>query len=171
MIRAFTIAYDGITSQIKSEVKVSNGFYNWETQEKEAKIYTAIWDTGASSSAITQRVVNELQLDVISRGTTVTAAGPIETTVHSIHLWLPNSVVTNCFANCVDLGLLGVDLLIGMDVIVQGDFCISNFEGKTVMSFRIPSQEHIDFVKQCNPNRSSIRPCGSGKKYKRCCGK
>jgi len=39
------------------------------------------------------------------------------------------------------------DMLIGMDVINHGDFAISNFDGKTTFSFRIPSLAKIDFCK------------------------
>ena len=153
MNRAATVSYTGIVRQIKSGVRVFNGlevtdYDDWESQEAKAREYVAIWDTGATSSAITQRVVHELKLDVISRGITYTAAGPTETSLHDIHLWLPNQVVvTHCVATCVDLGLLGVDLLIGMDVICQGDFSISNYEGNTVMSFRIPNSLKIISMK------------------------
>lgn len=34
-----------------------------------------------------------------------------------------------------------------MDIISKGDFAITNVDGKTVFSFRIPSVETIDFVK------------------------
>jgi len=152
MANATTISHYGIARQIKSNVRIFNGLMvaehnTWEPLKAKSREYAAIWDTGASSSAITQRVVDELGLSVISRGITRTAAGPKETTMHSIHLWLPEHVViTHCIASCVDLKLLGVDLLIGMDVISQGDFSISNYEGDTVMSFRMPSQERIDYV-------------------------
>jgi hypothetical protein len=38
------------------------------------------------------------------------------------------------------------DVIIGMDIITCGDFAISNYGRKTVVSFRIPSQNPpIDF--------------------------
>jgi hypothetical protein len=37
------------------------------------------------------------------------------------------------------------DLIIRMDVMTQGDLSITNFEGKTVFSFRIPSIYWVDF--------------------------
>ena len=37
---------------------------------------------------------------------------------------------------------------IGMDIINAGDFVITNVEGKTCMSFQIPSVRRIDFVKE-----------------------
>ena len=80
------------------------------------------------------------------------------------------------------------DVLIGMDVITSGDFTLSNFQGATWFSFRIPSVAGIDLSVQkfsestasvvtpsVNPyakiGRNAPCPCGSGKKYKRCCGK
>lgn len=70
-----------------------------------------------------------------------------------------------------------------MDIIGQGDFAVTNYQGKTVFSFRMPAAECIDFVKQKDPAATSVKeplpkvgrnspcPCGSGLKYKKCCGK
>ena len=44
--------------------------------------------------------------------------------------------------------LLGYDMLIGMDVMNLGDFAVTNKDGRTVFSFRIPSCRCIDFVKE-----------------------
>ena len=50
------------------------------------------------------------------------------------------------------------DVLIGMDLISQGDFSVTNKGGSTVFSFRVPSQVHTDYVKEHNS-----RPgCGFG---------
>lgn len=38
-----------------------------------------------------------------------------------------------------------VDVLIGMNVISQGDFCISNGNNETVVAFRSPAGEPIKF--------------------------
>lgn len=37
-------------------------------------------------------------------------------------------------------------MLIGMDIINKGDFTVSNHQGKTVFSFRMPSEGVMDFV-------------------------
>ena len=39
-------------------------------------------------------------------------------------------------------------LLIGMDIIGAGDFAVSNYNGKTCLTFRLPSVERINFVPQ-----------------------
>jgi len=66
-----------------------------------------------------------------------------------------------------------------MDIISQGDFAVTNVEGKTIHSFRYPLVERIDFVEQSRKQRTvkvppkvgrnDPCPCGSGKKYKNCC--
>ena len=95
-----------------------------------------------------------------------------------VNVALPNGVgFPNIRETKGDLGL-GGGILIGMDIITRGDFSVSNFQGKTVMSFRCPSCETTDFVKaQKTPVRSAVSVgrndpchCGSGKKLKKCHG-
>ena len=70
-----------------------------------------------------------------------------------------------------------------MDIISQGDFAVTCKEGMTTFSFQIPSTHEFDFVKEEDdkrhtpvvkdkePGRNDLCPCGSGKKYKNCHGK
>lgn len=66
-----------------------------------------------------------------------------------------------------------------MDIIRLGDLSISNFNNDTVVTFRMPSSKRTDYVDESKtpfkgevkPGRNSPCPCGSGKKYKQCCGK
>jgi uncharacterized protein YchJ len=67
-----------------------------------------------------------------------------------------------------------------MDVIAQGDLAVTNFNGHTTFSFRMPSMDEIDFVKHSyllpavndqKVGRNDLCPCGSGKKYKHCHGR
>lgn len=97
---------------------------------------------------------------------------------------LPNNVGI-AYVEVTEGDLMGEDVLIGMDIITRGDFAITNVGGKTTFSFRIPSVETIDYCQQGNqpavlqkpivkakqPGRNDSCPCGSGKKYKHCCGK
>ncbi len=45
-------------------------------------------------------------------------------------------------------GIAGADILIGMDIIAMGDFAITNGNGRSSWTFRMPSVEEIDFVKE-----------------------
>ncbi len=49
--------------------------------------------------------------------------------------------------------LRDADVLIGMDIINHGDFAVTNRDGRTKFSFRIPSQADIDFVAEDSGKR------------------
>jgi len=55
--------------------------------------------------------------------------------------YIPNVQVTQC-----DDAKGDFDLIIGKDVITQGDFSITNVDGNTCISFRILSIKEIDYV-------------------------
>lgn len=77
------------------------------------------------------------------------APNEFETNAYLINIYLPNQVVI--VAVKVSEGTIsGADILIGMDVIGCGDFVITNFNETTTWSFRIPSGEEVDFVKDLN---------------------
>ena len=113
---------------------------------------------------ISKRVVDECGLKPIGRTIVNTAAGPSDTSVYLVAVYLPNMVAIESIR--VTEGILGdMDLLIGMDVIGLGDFAVTNFGGKTVFSFSVPSAQEIDFVKEIN--RNAKKPRRSNTKRKR----
>jgi len=143
-----------------------------------------LWDTGATSSMITNAVARQLNLTPLGKRQVMGVHTSKLVDTYAIKLRLNNTnVVFNIIvAECDSLGPDGtIDMLIGMDVITKGDFSITNFQGNTVMSFRMPSIQKIDFVEGINqhhpivtdkpPLRNQHCLCGSGKKYKHCCGK
>jgi len=107
----------------------------------------AVWDTGATGTTITTDVAKSFLLEsmgpAVLRG--VTGCAPCNRYLVSIHL--PNGVVipelevTDCDYD------IGCDVLIGMDIITLGDFAVSNFDGRTTFTFRMPSVERIDFTR------------------------
>ena len=128
--------------------------------------FPAIWDTGATASCISQRVVDTCGLVPIGMVKVQTADGLVDSETFMINLGLPNAVG---FMNLpVTKGNLGssCDVLIGMDVITQGDFTVTNKGGNTIFSFRVPSEIHIDFVKEHNSRigRPPITHGGSSKR-------
>lgn len=132
------------------------------------------------------------QQNQLSRKKVVKDLGLVPTgaiNVHGVHgaelrdtyltfFYLPNNVIVGGL-EVTDGDIAGADALIGMDIIGRGDFAVTNKDGKTTFSFRIPSQEKIDFVKQIesqnkaafNNGRNNPCGCGSGLKYKKCHGK
>ncbi|MEW6235740.1 MAG: aspartyl protease family protein [Candidatus Omnitrophota bacterium] len=182
---SFTQTYENIANVIKSKVVIHPAFDpskpGLRIEDYPGVEFWAIWDTGATKSLITNVVVEKLKLKPIGVARVCTASGENISNKYIVNIGLPNKVGVP--EVIVTEGILtdSVDVLIGMDVIVMGDFAITNKNGKTVFSFRMPSLETIDFVK--NPyketpiklppklGRNSKCPCGSGKKYKQCCDK
>jgi predicted aspartyl protease len=106
----------------------------------------AIWDTGATNSMITQRVVDECGLVPFDAARVVGVHGENLSEMYLVNVMLPSRAA---FAGLsVTKGQLapGADMLIGMDIISLGDFAVTNFEERTVFSFRTPSEGHIDFA-------------------------
>jgi hypothetical protein len=109
--------------------------------------FSAIWDTGATGSVITQKVVDALGIKPIGL-TLVHGANSSDTCeVYLVDIMLPSKVGMRG-VRVTKSNLVGADALIGMDIITNGDFHISNVGGVTVMSFRVPSQSRIDYVKE-----------------------
>lgn len=139
--------------------------------------FQAIWDTGATSSVISQAVVTALNLKPIGIAFVNTpSAQNVQTTEYLVDVHLYDGRV--CVSNVrVTLGIIGggADCLIGMDIITLGDFSLTNVNGTSTFSFRIPSLQEIDYVKETQRSAPKIGrndrcPCGSGKKYKFCHG-
>ena len=168
---AFTVSYNGYANVLKSKIGITE---NKSIFEPPASLdLTAIWDTGATKSVITKTVAQKLNLKLAAITTVNTAKGSYETSCYYIDLFLPNKVVIPKLL--VMEGEISADILIGMDVIGQGDFAVSSFNAKTSFSFRIPSCSEINFVKhnyilpvqkENFVGRNDPCPCGSGKKYK-----
>jgi len=188
--KAFTLDHNGLAKSLQTQCGICEGIsvddLNKGAKHPPITNVTAIWDTGAEMSSVSEKIVQAMGLVPVGRARNYTAGGEIDVNIYVINILLPCNV---SFAMIPVTGndLGDADMLIGMDIISQGDFAVTNAGGKTTFSFRIPSIERIDYV---NPplassqvtkpaplvNASKIGrndpcPCGSGKKYKNCHGK
>ena len=144
--QAFTNKYNGIADQIISSCEVSEPIEN-VAQEFSMTSFNALWDTGATCSAISKDAAEKLKLIPVSKVTISHANGQSIVNVFDISLALPNKTLFQSI-RVTECNLSGFDLLIGMDIISQGDFSISNKNQKTAFSFRIPSYKETDFVSE-----------------------
>lgn len=173
MADIFTTTCKGIKDKLinKSKIKAN----------KKSIEAISQWDTGANMTNISQSVVQRLGLVPCGQVQAYTPSGCEIQRTFIVDIVLPNNfVITNLKVVESKIGEQGIDLLIGMDIISKGDFAISNHNGNTKFTFRIPSLMDFDFIKNSllSPHvstntvgRNSKCPCGSGKKYKQCCGK
>lgn len=155
-IHAFSLRNQGIVEEISFLVRISEAYEPPDMPTTAAPPpnipvveYKAIWDTGATRTAISPKVVRDLSLRPISKMNVSTVGGGehadiYEAYVYLVNIYLPNRVALSGFP-VVEMSA-GVDVLIGMDVVRQGDMAITNFEGKTIFTFRVPSAGKIDFV-------------------------
>lgn len=179
-IEAITYNLYKLSNVIITPIEVANYF----DKAKAVKMF-GIWDTGATTSCITKKYAEQLGLTAVSTSIMRGVFGERESPVYRIVITFKNKnivlerLVVGCDTLASDEENIG--LLIGMDVIGLGDFTVSNHNNQTVMSFRIPSLATTDYVQMLqthtpiknsnNINRNDSCPCGSGKKYKNCCGK
>lgn len=149
----FTTRYNGVTNVLTNQISVSEAFDpNRGDPETIKKQFTCIWDTGATNTVISTNVINALNLKPTGRTIvhTVGEGGKVneyEVNTYIVNIYLPHNVMI-IGAIVSEGGIGGGDMLIGMDIINMGDFAITNYEGQTCLSFRTPSVETIDFVKE-----------------------
>ena len=181
--RALTLESENILRVISTECGVSDAFSTFELKQglphPEVKKFFAIWDTGASSSAISQRVVDALGLIPTGWGYSDTASGRTKVQKYGVNIILPTDVGFPSVE--VSCNKMKVDVLIGMDIISRGDFCITNKGGKTIFTFQNPPSHVIDFRAEINKyikihanlikHGNNKCPCGSGLTWEKCHGK
>jgi predicted aspartyl protease len=177
--QSFTLTSHALLRTLITPAKVCEAFDPSNAslnQTIKRQIFDAIWDTGATGTVITQKIIDACGLKPVGMTMVSGIHGDKPSEIFIVNVELPNAVGFHSVQ--VTKGeIRGADMLIGMDIISTGDFAVTNKNGQTIFSFRCPSMEHIDFVK---PNPFTVRQkqgrndpcsCGSGKKYKHCCGK
>ena len=179
----FTTYGDRVFRELINEVYI----YSAIGSKNEGRIFKAIWDTGATGTSISKRAVNLLGLQPTGIGTVFGVNSPEgkEANTYKVNLILRNEVRMLDWTVVEADGLVkSGDLLIGMDIISRGNFVVSTLKGKTSFSFQVPSEKRIDLLPEgsrmnidgphintIDIHRNDPCHCGSGKKYKRCCGK
>ena len=134
---------------------------------------------------ITKKVVEDLKLNQIRAVKCHTTAGLSLSPVYLVNIVLPSGLMSPPWEVIEGKITEDTDVLIGMDIIHNGDLIITNSNGKTEFAFQMPSDGDIEFYKRTpiihveqppeipkkKPGRNDPCPCGSGLKYKKCCGK
>lgn len=178
---SFTQASDKTERAIITPCKITTPFRP-ELGEKPSKMLScqALWDTGATNTVISDKLASSLGILPITKRKTFHADGDCLSNIYLVNIILPNNILISILQ--VSEGKLhGFDILIGMDIITQGNFSISNIDRKTTFSFTLPSICKIDFsqphiIEYPVVDTSGVLPndkcpCGSGKKFRHCCGK
>lgn len=140
ILSVFTEQYPFKTNKIINSVIVSNNVTNLSAPAK------ALWDTGATGTCISKELVQRLKLKPIGMQRIQTPSGTAIVNQYKMHIILNKEIIIQDISVIdSEIGSQNIDILMGMDIITLGDFGISNFDGKTQFSFRLPSQEHVDY--------------------------
>lgn len=161
---AFTTKYSGRTNVLFTDVAISEPFDPANTTAQSIPSLTkcrAIWDTGATASAITKGMARKIGLKPFTKVPVSNTSETKDKDAYYVNVQLPNRVMLG-FVKVVECETLvgGFEFLVGMDIIGAGDFSVTHEDGKTTLSYRIPSIKTIDYVEQANaqntqPDRKS----------------
>lgn len=139
--KAFTKEFTPLKNRLVNRVTI--------TYEGKSVEVDALWDTGATCSCISHDVVKNLGLISVGKRDILTPSGKEVYDTFNVNITLPNHFICeDVVVNDSEIGQQGLGMLVGMDIITRGDFCVSNFNNKTVFTFRVPSQGITDYVKQ-----------------------
>ena len=140
---AFTTYGQGLRNVLKNQVGITAS--GGDDSQKE-NLFQAVWDTGATATIITEKVVSECGLKESGKTEVHGVLGSETTPTYLVDVFLPNKlrVVEVTVAKAPLPG--DSDILVGMDIIGMGDFAVSSYQGNTIFSFRVPSLERIDFL-------------------------
>lgn len=113
--------------------------------------YKALWDTGATNSVITPKVVQGLGLIPIGVSQNRHAGGISNVNIYLVDICLPNRIIIPQVrvSECADQAGR-FDFIIGMDIISLGDFSITGQGERRMVSFCMPSTMQIDYVNIAN---------------------
>lgn len=145
MDRSFTVkSANGLLSSLAIPCHVSQSSGPATGVRDCARIqFDAMWDTGATKSVITQRVVDACGLKPIRAIRPVLMQGVDgleKSEAYVVNIYLPDKITAREFTVFLkNPGDVWWDVLIGMDIISAGDFSIKNVNGNTEWSFSIPS--------------------------------
>ena len=154
--RSFTVKAGRILRQLQTPCFVSVASKDWAAATAPPSTrYSSIWDTGATFSMVAPRVENELGLQPVGYANVHHAGGQ----TNRVPLFYVDMLLfNNVRIKDISVGVTSardIDVIIGMDIINRGDFAISNRDGATTFSFRIPSIERFDFVGDDNRHASA----------------
>ena len=133
-------------SKVRAIVTEAYIFPNFKQGELPALKYFSpcvVWDTGAEHTSISMEIVEALQLKPKRSMSIAVLGGNTEVNIYEVAIGLPNGKLFH------DVEVFGAEIdeyaaLIGMDLISETDFVITNKDNKTTFQFRTPSEGGIE---------------------------
>jgi hypothetical protein len=162
--RGFTALYNEPVGKLITPVNIQPILTtNKALRDTPVKI-DAFWDTGAAVTCIKPALWNRLELcafDLDDSSVLTGVGGSVVAPYTLLHILLaPNFRLRFCQVYTLDFPG-DADLLIGMDIIMLGDFVVCNADGKASFSFAMPPfPDRIDLV-----DKADAANKGDGKQH------
>jgi hypothetical protein len=135
-------SFSSIQKRIITPVNIFNTLIN----KPKSSIEKALWDTGATISAITPKLVKELNF--IPAGTMaisgITGSLDVEFVLTTIQL--PAGILRKNIKMAVCDFSQDINIILGMDIITLGDFELLHGSNKTIFSFSSPPSAKIKLM-------------------------
>jgi len=164
---SFLKTFSSVTNTLFVDIEMIDLIHLRNTGETKSITKIGVIDTGAHLSGISPSAAKTLGLVAISsrriRGVNeekLCSVYAVDTKIGnlSFHRILP-----------AEMDFKGFDFLIGMDILSRCDMFVSNHSDQT--QFELVSPTTGKYFSHPIQSRNSQCACGSGKKYKQCCGK
>ncbi len=145
---AFTLRKENLTAEIVTSCRICEARSSTDTLSVSDMVeVSALWDTGATASVITEAYAKQLQLEPVTQCKTYHAQGQSIVNVYLIDLLLPNNILVHG-VRVTEGRLNGFGMLLGVDIMSLGDLALTHRNNRTVFTFQIPSTHEYDFEKQ-----------------------
>lgn len=123
-------------------IVMPEGVKDKDGNRRFCKIENAAWDTGATNTIIAPEIVKVLGLKPSGKFAVSAYGGVMDANTYIVDLYFENGykienlqVMSND-----DNANFDYDVLIGMDVITKGDFCVTTIKDETSFFFRMPAE-------------------------------
>jgi hypothetical protein len=124
-----TITHKGLANKIVSQAVITS------VDSGKSIEVSAIWDTGATTSLVNDKIVKSLQLKEIGVAQVKHVAGATAFPIHLAAIEIQGGMKIMEHRLVSFPSIHAFDMIIGMDIIALGNFCIENKDGNTVFSF------------------------------------
>lgn len=136
----FSKSYDSYVDELQTSCKV----FSLDGHSLECE---AIWDTGAECTVLSREVAKKLSLTVYSKEEMFHAGGSTISNTYHVFVGLTDEIIIGP-QNVIEGQFDGNVILLGMDVIGNGDLVVTNNEEHTEMVFSIPSTLKMEDIKK-----------------------
>jgi len=125
-----TITHKGLAKKVISQAAITS-----PDNGKSINV-TAIWDTGATTSLINEKIVKTLKLKEISVAKVKHVAGTSTFPIYLAAIEIQGGMNLSEHRLVSFPSIHAFEMIIGMDIIALGKFCIENKNGNSVFSFK-----------------------------------